>query len=443
MLRRLLTVVTLAVLVAQAAGAAVRSRGLPRSTNNDDSCDIALLPAATLLLPYFEVDLTSRAGEHTLFTIMNVTNVEQIAHVTLWTDYAFPVLDFNVYLTGYDVQSIDMYDVLQGRIAAPEGTGVRTSPQGPLSEPNPRLSIGDCANIPATLPRSLVTRVQRALTEGVATALDGSPACTRIGSGWRRGGNAIGYVTIDVVGSCTSVKPDEAAYYTGVLRYDNVLAGDYQQVNSAQNYAQGSPLVHIRAVPEDGGSVNLPRTFYGRFVPEGTKHDRRQPLPSTFAARWVDGGVGSFETAFKTWREGNTSAGATCDQYASNAALQIFEIVTFDEQENALAIQPEPGPVTPITNDFASAATSRREYGDGDSFPEFEDENAGWIYMNLSSRDRETPRQAWVVSSMYAQGIYSGDIDATALGNGCSPNGPLSTITRGTAILGPAGNVNP
>jgi hypothetical protein len=29
---------------------------LPTSRNNDDTCDIALLPAATLLLPYFEVD---------------------------------------------------------------------------------------------------------------------------------------------------------------------------------------------------------------------------------------------------------------------------------------------------------------------------------------------------------------------------------------------------
>ena len=28
----------------------------PTTTNNDDSCDIGVAPAATLLLPYFEVD---------------------------------------------------------------------------------------------------------------------------------------------------------------------------------------------------------------------------------------------------------------------------------------------------------------------------------------------------------------------------------------------------
>src|SRR5215213_4992621 len=81
----------------------------PRTTDNDDSCDISLLPAATLLLPYFEVDVTSRQGETTLITVTNTSNVEQVAHVVLWTDWGFPVIDFNVYLTGYDVQSLNLY----------------------------------------------------------------------------------------------------------------------------------------------------------------------------------------------------------------------------------------------------------------------------------------------------------------------------------------------
>ena len=48
----------------------------------------------------------------------------QIAHVTLWTDYSFPVIDFNIYLTGYDVQSINLYDVIAlGTDRADDGTG--------------------------------------------------------------------------------------------------------------------------------------------------------------------------------------------------------------------------------------------------------------------------------------------------------------------------------
>src|SRR5207253_1033548 len=71
------------------------------TSNNDDSCDIGLYPAATLLLPYFEVETTSR-GIDTFFTITNVTNLPQNTHVTIWTDWGFPVVSFNVFLTGYD-----------------------------------------------------------------------------------------------------------------------------------------------------------------------------------------------------------------------------------------------------------------------------------------------------------------------------------------------------
>jgi hypothetical protein len=35
----------------------------PTTTNNDDSCDIGVAPAATLLLPYFEVDFTNRTQD--------------------------------------------------------------------------------------------------------------------------------------------------------------------------------------------------------------------------------------------------------------------------------------------------------------------------------------------------------------------------------------------
>src|SRR5713226_6825865 len=71
--------------------------GSPSTTNNSDSCDIGVTPAATLLLPYFEVE-TSTRGANTLFTITNTSRFPQIAHVTLWTDWSSPVLDFNIFL---------------------------------------------------------------------------------------------------------------------------------------------------------------------------------------------------------------------------------------------------------------------------------------------------------------------------------------------------------
>src|SRR2546423_7282337 len=106
---------------------------LPTSTNNDDTCDIASsAPAATLLLPYFEVDFKSpqTTARTTLFTIVNVTDLPQIAHVVVWTDWSFPALDFNIFLTGYDVQGINLYDIFAKATIAPgavSGTGGTSS----------------------------------------------------------------------------------------------------------------------------------------------------------------------------------------------------------------------------------------------------------------------------------------------------------------------------
>jgi hypothetical protein len=59
---------------------------------NDDSCDISVAPAATLLLPYFEVDFvsTARTARTTIFTVTNVSAQPRIAHVTLSADLKCP-----------------------------------------------------------------------------------------------------------------------------------------------------------------------------------------------------------------------------------------------------------------------------------------------------------------------------------------------------------------
>ena len=52
--------------------------------NNDDSCDIGTYPAATLLLPYFEVDVTGK--QTTIFSVTNVSPSPQVVTVTIRTD---------------------------------------------------------------------------------------------------------------------------------------------------------------------------------------------------------------------------------------------------------------------------------------------------------------------------------------------------------------------
>lgn len=284
------------LLLSSSLSAANLPGGNPATTNNDDTCDIGVFPAATLLLPYFEVDINAPAtvARTTLFTVVNTTRVPQIASVTIWSDWAYPVLNFHVFLTGYDVQALNMYDVLgRGLIAPPSGTTSATTP-GSRSLPNsanPNFfpsAQSSCANNGGVIPANLLADIRTALTAGTTTSCAGQ----KIGGTHP---NATGYVTIDVVATCSPTLPTDPEYY-GAILFDNVLTGDYQDIfpnPTTGNYAGGNPLVHIRAMPEGGAAgqnvaTGLPYTFYDRYTPAALRRiDRRQPLPSSFAARYI------------------------------------------------------------------------------------------------------------------------------------------------------------
>jgi hypothetical protein len=425
----------------------------PRTTNNDDSCDISLLPAATLLIPYFEVDVTSPAGngQTTIFSVTNTTNLPQAAAVTLWTDRGYPVITFRMYLTGYDVQSINLYDIIRrGQIAPDEGTGSDVSPVGELSgnpatdvdTDNPRLDEASCVNMPVLLPFILVDRMTRAFTQGVIPAIGGAPACEGAGGVHQ---NAVGYITIDLVNTCAATLPTQASYFSAELGYDNVLMGDYLQVDGANDFAQGSPAVHIRAVPEGGTPStrtpnNFTRTFYSHLQPSASRTlDNRQPLPATFGARWIEGGATGFETHFKIWREVETPASAACSAYAGNADMAVQEIVRFDEEENPETL------ATPANQQKIPAAALISVSQDEIIPRNTTDAVAGWIYFNLhNGRDAAVASQNWIVSSMRAENRFSVDSDAVALGNGCSPvAGRSNASTSSGQPIGPSPNTTP
>src|SRR6266850_830320 len=178
----------------------------PTTTNNDDSCDIGVAPAATLLLPYFEVDFrsTQTTARTTLFTITNVSAFPQIAHVVVWTDWSYAALDFNIWLTGYDVQAINLYDLFsRGVIAPPSGTTSNTTiPTGNPADAQPQptnpmiTSLANCNALPGPLPPSIVADLQSVFTAGTSTGSICSSTTARLGGTHT---NAIGYITIDVV----------------------------------------------------------------------------------------------------------------------------------------------------------------------------------------------------------------------------------------------------
>ncbi|MBV9188137.1 MAG: hypothetical protein JO093_21185, partial [Acidobacteria bacterium] len=447
----------------------------PSTVNNDDSCDVTVGPAATLLLPYFEVDFVNRTQD-TLFTITNVTRFPQIAHVTIWTDWSFPVLSFNIYLTGYDVQGISIYQILIGTIAQPSGTGPtigQTQPTGVGSlsagfTANPNFAGGgasiNCSNQPGPLQPALVAALRTALTTGDYNP-GGSAACPNKVGGVHA--NAVGYITIDVVSNCTSRLPTDPLYYTNNLLFDNVLIGDYQQLGPAPAGTTASsfdaavnPLVHIRAVPEGGGvgskvASALPYTFYDRYTPSSSRAiDRRQPLPATFAARFVQGGAAAFRTNLNIWREGFGSG--SCNDAASSAAMGVAEVVRFDEHENPFTLGNDSLVSRPRLAATSSTSSSNPFYpAIGSSDP------GGWFYLNLNNRGSTSysatrdglapvgsstnagprPSQNWVTVTMFGTAfIYTrmtAEFDATSLGNGCSP----AAFPSSTVPIGPAGGV--
>jgi hypothetical protein len=441
---------------AKVAANATFDSGGPATTNNDDSCDISVAPAATLLLPYFEVDVDNPLGENTLFTITNTSNVDQIAHVTLWTDYSFPVIDFNIFLTGYDVQAINLHDVIgRGIIAPPLGTGTAISKtgntpntlRGQFSDVNGSLNLGACDKLPGVLDEIYVTRMQQAFTLGRVPAFGAAPGCNTVGDVHD---NAVGYATIDVADLCSTSLPTDAGYFTSEIRFDNVLIGDYQQINSTDNFAQGNPMVHIRAIPEGGdpgsiADVNFDRTFYSRYQIGGGTVDRRQPLPSVFAARWIQGAAGQLQTSYKIWREGQTDAvGQACADFPDNVT-SVAEVVRFDEAENAVGDVPQSRVSPPLTLDNTLPETSRTSVTDSTVYPQLlNGAVAGWMYLNLDNDEfDDIASQNWVVVSMRAQGRYSVDFDAAWLANGCTPEEPISEVTTGSEIIGPAVETNP
>jgi hypothetical protein len=475
----------------------------PTTTNNDDSCDIGVAPAATLLLPYFEVDTANRT-QTTLFTITNVTRYSQIAHVTVWTDYSFPVLDFNIFLTAYDVQPINLMDVLTtGTVAQAAGTGPTTA-QSPIgtsfgtgislnaspnfSNPNFSSTI-NCSSLPGVLPANLVAAVRSALTTGVYAPGGGVSSCTGVGG---THANAIGYVTIDVAANCSTRLPSDSAYFTTDILFDNVFIGDYEQLGPAANGTTastfdgaGNAMVHIRAVPEGGGAgsvptgtTNLPYTFYDRYTPTTNRLlDRRQPLPSTWAARYIQGGAGAFATNYKIWREGFGSG--TCSTVGQNATLNVTEIVRFDEHENSFVngttLNCSPCLTSPVTLPETSATNT----ANNSIYPNLTGPDVGgWMYLNLnnggstgysvttkpgnviltgagstsnlapvgSATVGPRPSQNWVIVEMFGNvgaSRLSVDFDAAWLGNGCSPAALTATVPNGGVgvFIGPAGGV--
>ncbi len=404
---------TAALLLILLAGAPVAARA--------DLCALDHAPAATLLLPYFEVDLGAIGGRTTLFSINNAAATPALAHVTLWTDLAVPTLVFDVYLTGYDVQTINLRDVFASGVLPRTADVARDpsdliSPRGDLSQ---EATFPGCEGLPpAALSASFLDHLQRAHTGRPSPLFEGKCSARNLDQPQVMRG----YATIDVARRCSPLRPNDIGYFggSGVAGFDNVLWGDFIYVDTDGRFAQGDNLVRIEADPtrfSAGGT-----TFYGRYV-NGSGADGREPLATQWASRFLNGGPFDGGTAYVAWRE-VPWAGLpfTCGLAPAGFPMAQKDLVLFDEEEHPLVTGGQPFPELPppfIPTPFPGAATRLTIGGPELPLPF----NFGWIQIDLAPQANAAPdaqAQAWMGQVSSAQGRYSVGFQATHVNSLCA-----------------------
>ena len=343
------------------------------------------VPGATLLFPHFEVNTATDSGVTTILTIQNASATAILGSVTLWTDYGVPTAHFNIYLTGYDQQTIDLGDTFRRRFTPITGSDGQDpqdliSPQGPFSQD---INFASCYT---TLPEPEGSRISFDLIR----AHTGQSSVDYLGGlcGGRNYGDGIarGYVTVDTANQCTSSNPTSPGYFVnggaGVATSQNVMFGEYTIVDRARNRFLTESAVAIEA------SYNNPLvdgpgdyTFYGRL--HGfSGADNREPLPTAFAARYA-----SARTDVDYWRDPAVPvAPFTCGTTPAAFPMGQRHVTVFNDAGAVLS--------NPTGNLFPYAAGTASGASLSLTQP------LGWLFANLNLSAPSGPtgaiRQSWM-----------------------------------------------
>lgn len=361
-----------------------------------ESCRLDGGLGATLLLPYFEVDLDRPNGLTTFFTVHNASPERVLVNVVLWTDAAYPTLGFEVDLAGYELQAINLREVFAGRL--PEPVGLMDPPSCILTQP-PVQPFADF----------------------LRAAHTGQPAPRLAGqcAGFDHDDNvARGYVTVDVVDNCTDLLPSDPGYFAvdgdpdaGVAGDDNVLWGDFFYFDRATGRSEGDLLVSLGADRGAFGPGDL--TFYGRYV-GSSGVDGREPLPTLWSNRFLGGGPLAITSRSIVWRDTGAAPEAfDCGEEPSWYPLPYNEVISFDEQGNAVFLSTDVVSLLPLVPPFPEAT----QLGIG-----FRSSAFGWEILDLNPSPSER-RQSYAMELVEAAGGASYLRAASPLDAGCSVAG--------------------
>ena len=329
-----------------------------------DSCNVGDQPAATLLFPYFQADLSVAEGKDTSIAVHNQSSAPTLAHFVLWTDWGLPTASFDAFLLGKTTVTFSLRELFR-------------SARAPVTGPGNRFP--GCA---AFLGGSL----------GSATELEAKHTGQPVGGlcwGAPRSRNRLvrGYVTVDAALRCDASRrfPSQASYFEGeqpVTSTANVLTGDWTLLWPGTNSATAGNAVPIVADRERFGSGDF--TFYGRFVGYRAV-DQRAPLASEWLTHYPTArGSG---TQFIVWRDTRSrfTAPAACNRTPAGLPLPHAGIRAF---EGAPLFRDAALPGTlPLATQLIAAGDLAGPSGLPYEFAS--------LLMNLDSSSRRS-NQAWV-----------------------------------------------
>jgi hypothetical protein len=377
------------------------------------TCTVDQRPAATLLVPYFQVSVDSTgtvvgsgaSALDTIVTIANASTAPMIAHVSVFNQYSELALDFNIALTGFDVQAMRISDVISGHLPAtvnslgddPCQAGDAIVYNG--GDPDGFLRVVPFTDALAATPQDnhQATTVYPDPAFGPSLGVIDSLSLDCNGV---RGANAIGYITIDHANYCNLSNPVFEAYYLqDAIGMENNLWGEiiFTSGSGLPTYAMST--VNLEADDEigelaldniDGFPV---RSFYARYwnghntgdagpgLTNGGDNDpgiardlcpncsgsngqpcpsdnsldcnapwdvgygdQREPLGLKWAARWFDAGT-AITTNFRAWR-GSVLAQGQADFCDLGLTEPISTETFFDEDEHTVTTGKCPSPCT-------------------------------------------------------------------------------------------------
>lgn len=383
--RPVVAVVLLVLLVLVAGSTAAQHRA--------GDCVVGPGPAATLLVPYWEVDLDDPQALTTLFAINNSVVGHIVVRVVLWTDWGVPTLAFDVYLGPYEIQTVNVRDLFNGVVPS-TGEGFDLSFVrfcDTLPPQNQNLSVDE-------------RRQLAAYHTGIAGPLDSLCAGENHGDRIARG-----YATVDVVRECSGLEVDPSftpantgyPYFAdggsgGIGGGANVLYGDILYVDVDNAASQGVGMVPIWADPALFTGTDR-YTFYGRMSGWDGRDDR-VPLAYDWYQRFLDGGPFAGGAEITVWQDtGVPPAKAACGGHpawwplrTTAGAYEERDVSRFDLGDGRFPLATQRVPVSSfgIPYDFGMIQVQTQE-------------------------PFVPPRQSWVTTALTASGLFSAAAEGT------------------------------